>query len=344
MESQNKTTLSVVVPCYNEVDALPLLRERLLAALGVLDVSWEVIFVDDGSSDGTGEQLTAIHRADPRFKVITFSRNFGHQAAIAAGLAYSSGEVVVVMDADLQDPPELLAACLQKVREGYDVVYAVWRKRQGNLFKRIASAVFYRLLKLVAEVEIPLDSGDFCVMTRRVVAVLTQMPERNLFVRGLRAWSGFRQIGLPCEREARAAGESKYLFKKLLRLGMDGIFGFSTMPLRLATYLGFLTVGLTMLSALLMLFWRVFGFEFVGHTARELPGWIAVVGVTLFFGGIQLLILGVIGEYLGRIYSEVKRRPRWIVCQTLGIPNRKQSPEGGVQVCDRHRASPINAD
>jgi dolichol-phosphate mannosyltransferase len=336
MESQKNVALSVVVPCYNEAHALPLLCERLLSTLNGLGLTWEVIFVDDGSSDGTGEQLAAIHRSNPRFKVLAFSRNFGHQAAISAGLAHAAGNAVAIMDADLQDPPEILAACLEKVREGYDVVYAVRRRRKENVFKRGAYAVFYRLLKRTAEINIPLDSGDFCVMTRRVVAVLTRMPERNVFVRGLRAWAGFRQIGLPYERAARAAGETKYPFKKLLRLAMDGVFAFSTLPLRLATYLGFLAVGFSVLAGLFILSWRIFGFRFMGQTAHELPGWTAVVGAALFFGGIQLLILGVMGEYLGRIYTEVKQRPRWVVSQTLGIQTHQHSPEGGIQTCDRN--------
>jgi len=336
MESQNRVDLSIVVPCYNEAHALPLLRDRLLSSLNSLGLNWEVVFVDDGSSDGTGEQLAAMHRANPGFKVLAFSRNFGHQAAISAGLAHAAGDVVAIMDADLQDPPEILAACLEKVRAGYDVVFAVRRKRKENVFKRCAYAVFYRLLKLTAEIDIPLDSGDFCVMTRRVVTVLTRMPERNVFVRGLRAWAGFRQIGLPYEREARAAGETKYPFRKLLRLAMDGVFAFSTLPLRLATYLGFFAVGLAVLAGLFILSWRIFGFKFMGQTAHELPGWTAVVGAALFFGGIQLLILGVMGEYLGRIYSEVKQRPRWVVRQTLGMQTQPNSPEGGLQTCDHN--------
>jgi dolichol-phosphate mannosyltransferase len=223
------------------------------------------------------------------------------------------------MDADLQDPPEILLSCLEKLREGFDVVYAVRRKRKENVLKRGAYAFFYRILKLVAEVEIPLDSGDFCVMSRRVVDVLRRLPERNVFMRGLRAWSGFRQTGFEYEREARAAGETKYPFSKLLKLAMDGVFAFSTVPLRLATYLGFVSVALSLFAGLFILGWRLGGFRFMGHTAQELPGWAAVLGVALFYGGVQLVVLGVMGEYLGRIYTEVKQRPRWVVREAFGV-------------------------
>ena len=214
MAPRDRIALSVVIPCFNEADVLPLLRKRLVAALEPTGAQWEVVFVDDGSFDGTFEHLAAMHREDGRFKVLSFSRNFGHQTAISAGLAHATGEAVAVMDADLQDPPEILPAALAKLKEGYDVVYAVRRQRKEGLLKRGAYALFYRLLKAVAEIDIPLDSGDFCLMNRRVVDVLKQMPERNVFVRGLRAWSGFRQFGLDYERQARAAGETKETAKR----------------------------------------------------------------------------------------------------------------------------------
>jgi glycosyltransferase involved in cell wall biosynthesis len=319
-------TLSIVIPCYNEAEVLPLLRARLSEALDCLELAWEAVLVDDGSRDATFPLIMAIHQQDPRFKSIAFSRNFGHQAAISAGLAHASGDFVAVMDADLQDPPEILAECLQKLREGFDVVYAVRRKRKEGLFKRSAYALFYRLLKLVADIEIPLDSGDFCVMSRRFVTALCALPERNVFMRGLRAWSGFRQIGLEYERSARAAGQTKYPFTKLLKLAMDGVFAFSTMPLRLATYLGFVAVALSVCLGSFILVWRLIGFQFMGHSAHELPGWTAMVGVALFFGGLQLVILGIMGEYLGRIYTEVKQRPRWVVREAIGLGIRHDSP------------------
>jgi len=287
-----------------------------------LGVAWEVILIDDGSADNTYELLAAMHRADPRFKVVSLSRNFGHQSAIGAGLAFASGNAMGILDADLQDPPEVLVRAFHKLREGYDVVYAVRRKRKENLVKRAAYALFYRVLAFVAEVDIPLDSGGFCVMTRRVATVLRQMPERNVFLRGLRAWAGFRQIGLDYERAALAAGETKYQFRKLLRLAADGVFAFSLLPLRLATYLGLCALGCSVSAGVFVLIWRLCGFRFMGYTAHDLPGWTAISSGLLFMGGVQFLMLGSLGEYIGRIYTEVKQRPRWIVRETLGIePN-----------------------
>jgi polyisoprenyl-phosphate glycosyltransferase len=312
--------LSLVIPCWNESEVLPMLRDRLLQCLKGLGVSWEVVFVDDGSRDTTFSQLAALHAEDSRFKVISLSRNFGHQAAILAGLHHATGQAVGVMDADLQDPPEIFGPCLAKLKEGYDVVYAVRKKRKEHALKRAAYALFYRFLRFVAEVDIPLDSGDFCLMRQRVVATLRRMPERNVFVRGLRAWTGFRQIGLEYERDSRAAGETKYPFKRLLRLATDGVFAFSTLPLRMATYAGFAAVALSVVAGLFVLAWRIIGFRFMGHTATELPGWAAVAGGMLFIAGVQFLILGCMGEYLGRIYAEVKQRPRWIIRETLGLP------------------------
>lgn len=311
--------LSLVIPCYNEGKVLPVLKERLQASLTEMKLSWEVILVDDGSRDDTFPQLAALHAADARFKVISFSRNFGHQTAVFAGLSHASGDFVAVMDADLQDPPEFLATCLAKLNEGFDVVYAVRRARKENIFKRACYAGFYRLLKAIAEVEIPLDSGDFCVMRQCVVTVIRQMPERDVFVRGLRAWSGFRQTGIEYNRAARAAGETKYPFRKLVRLAMDGVFAFSALPLRLAAYLGFAIVALSLLAAVIVLLWKIFNFQLLGHYPAEVPGWTSVVCLILFMSGIQLLILGVMGEFIGRIYNEVKQRPRWIIRETCGL-------------------------
>lgn len=317
--NSDQPKLSLVIPCYNEGKVLPLLCARLVQSLATLGISWEAILVDDGSQDDTFEQLTAMHQGEPRFKAISFSRNFGHQTAVFAGLCHTSGEIVAVMDADLQDPPEFLAMGLAKLKEGYDVVYAVRRQRKEIWFKRVCYAVFYRMLKLISEVEIPLDSGDFCLMRQRVVSVLRQMPERNVFVRGLRAWSGFRQIGIEYNRDARAAGETKYPMRKLLRLAMDGVFAFSPLPLRLATYLGFVSLVLSLAAAVFLLAWKVLGFQVLGHRPEEVPGWTSMICLLLFMGGTQFLILGIMGEFIGRIYNEVKQRPRWIVRETLGI-------------------------
>jgi dolichol-phosphate mannosyltransferase len=312
--------LSLVIPCFNESRVLPLLRQRLLESLPAMNLTWEVIFVDDGSRDDTFAQLAALHAADPRFKVLAFSRNFGHQTAVFAGLSRATGEFVAVLDADLQDPPEFVATCVAKLKDGYDVVYAVRAERKENIFKRAAYSVFYRLLKLIAEVEIPLDSGDFCVMRQCVVAVLRQMPERDVFVRGLRAWSGFRQVGIAYERAARAAGETKYPLRKLLKLAADGVFAFSSLPLRLAIYLGFASLAVSLAGAALVIVWKFLNFQILGHYPSEVPGWTSLVCLILFLGGMQFLILGILGEFIRRIYAEVQQRPRWIVRTELGFP------------------------
>jgi dolichol-phosphate mannosyltransferase len=326
-QSAESRLLSLIVPCFNEATVLPFLRERLLRSLEGLPISWEVILIDDGSGDNTYDELVKTHLIDVRFKVLGLSRNFGHQAAISAGLQHASGSVVAIIDADLQDPPELLARCLALLDKGYDVVYAVRRKRKENLLKRAAYALFYRFLRLASEIEVPLDAGDFCMINRQVVDVLLSMPERNIFLRGMRAWAGFRQTGLEYERDTRAAGETKYSFGKLFRLATDGIFSFSTMPLRCATYIGLCTMALCTTIGLFIVLWRLCAFQFMGHTAQQLPGWTAIALGLLSFGGLQLLLLGMIGEYVGRIYNEVKRRPRYIIRRSLGLAGRTTSIE-----------------
>ena len=311
--------LSLVIPCFNESQVLPLLRRRLLESLAQTGLTWEVILIDDGSRDDTFAQLAALHTTDLRFKVIAFSRNFGHQTAVFAGLSRARGEFVAVMDADLQDPPEFVIQCLAKLKEGYDVVYAVRRQRKENIFKRAAYAGFYRLLKVIADVEIPLDSGDFCVMRQCVVAVLRTMPERDVFVRGLRAWTGFRQVGMTYERAARAAGETKYPFHKLVKLALDGVFAFSALPLRLAIYLGFASLAISLAGAALVIAWKIMNFQILGHYPSEVPGWTSLVVLILFLGGMQFLMLGILGEFIHRVYTEVQQRPRWIVRAELGF-------------------------
>ena len=320
--------LSVVIPCYNEAAVLPLLEQRLRATLDDLDMEWEVVFVDDGSSDGSYQQLVALNAADPRFKVVRFSRNFGHQAAIAAGLGRVHGEVVAVLDADLQDPPELIGRCLQYWRQGDQVVYCLRQSRKEGLTKRLLYWGFYRLLRAFSEVTMPLDAGDFCLMDRRVVDVIVRMPERHVFVRGLRAWAGFRQRALPYERAARAAGTTKYRLSRLFALATDGLFSFTLIPLRVATWLGLaLTLGSCAWGAF-VLSWRLLGFRVFGLTAAELPGWAAGVLLVILFGSVQLLLLGILGEYVGRIYEETKGRPRWVIEATHGYPDEVSSRRG----------------
>jgi glycosyltransferase involved in cell wall biosynthesis len=266
--NSDQPKLSLVIPCYNEGKVLPLLCARLVQSLATLGISWEAILVDDGSQDDTFEQLTAMHQGEPRFKAISFSRNFGHQTAVFAGLCHTSGEIVAVMDADLQDPPEFLAMGLAKLKEGYDVVYAVRRQRKEIWFKRVCYAVFYRMLKLISEVEIPLDSGDFCLMRQRVVSVLRQMPERNVFVRGLRAWSGFRQIGIEYNRDARAAGETKYPYAKVVAAGDGWSVCLLAAPIKAGNLLGVCESGFVAGRRCLFACLESFGFP----GARAPPG------------------------------------------------------------------------
>jgi dolichol-phosphate mannosyltransferase len=320
---------SLVIPCFNEERVLPLLGPRLVESLNKAGLTWEVILVDDGSRDGTYSQLAAMHAADPRFKVLSFSRNFGHQAAVFAGLSRAKGDFVAVLDADLQDPPELVATCIEKLKEGFDVVYAIRQQRKENFLKRASYAAYYRLLKLVAEVEIPLDSGDFCVMRQCVVEVLRDMPEQDVFVRGLRAWSGFRQVGIAYARSARAAGETKYPLHKLVKLALDGVFAFSSFPLRLASYMGFLSVGGALFAGVFLVVWRFVNRPFFGHYPSEAPGWTSLACLILLLGGMQFLILGILGEFIRRIYAEVRQRPRWIIHKSLGFPARDpENPSG----------------
>lgn len=306
--------ISLVIPIYNEEETLPLLRDRLVGAAPSWKEDWEVILVDDGSSDRSLALMEEIAAFDEHFRVIKLSRNFGHQAAITAGIRHAEGDAVIILDGDLQDPPEELHRFLAKWREGYDVVYAVRRQRKEGPLKRLAYATFYRVLSWMADIQIPLDSGDFCLMDRKVVdAMVHELPENVRFVRGLRAYVGFRQIGVEYERHARAAGEAKYTFRGLMKLAVSGLVGFSFLPLRLATYLGFLVAIPSFLLGIFFVAHRVFGFAVFGRYATETPG-LASLAVGMFFlSGVMLIIMGILGEYIGLIYLEVKRRPSFIV-------------------------------
>lgn len=306
--------ISIVIPIFNEEENIDNLYSRLTNAAILWHHDYEVIFVDDGSIDNSTLMLKQLVKKDRRIKSIKLSRNFGHQAAISAGLKHAKGDAVVIMDGDLQDPPEELPRFLAKWKEGYHVVYAVRRKRKENLIKRFSYSVFYRLLRMTSEIDIPLDSGDFCVMDRKVVNVLTQeMTEQNRFVRGLRAYAGFRQIGIEYERANRYAGEVKYTFSKLLKLALDGLFDFSTFPLKIATVMGLLIAFPSFLLGVFFIVHRIFNFKVLGYSPSDTPG-LASLAVGMFFlGGVMLIMLGIIGEYLGRIYYEVKRRPFYII-------------------------------
>jgi polyisoprenyl-phosphate glycosyltransferase len=310
--------VTIVIPCYNEEAVLPELFRRVTTAADTWPYAWNVLCIDDGSRDGTLALLRRQHEKDPRWRTLCFSRNFGHQAAVSAGLDHADGDVVVIMDADLQDPPEEVNRFLEKWSEGYEVIYAIRHKRKEGILKRTGYWAFYRLLAAMVPFPMPLDSGDFCVMDRRVVDTITALPEKRRFVRGLRAWSGYRQIGLAYERSERAAGEPKYTFSSLLKLAKDGVFSFSAVPLRLASHLG-LWISLLSLIGIIFTFSRLIFKEFFTRIGLGLvPGYATTVMSILFLGGIQLLSLGIIGEYLERIFEEVKGRPNYIVRERIG--------------------------
>lgn len=298
--------ISVVIPVYNEMDNLPSLYARLTDVLGQIGSRYEIVFVDDGSRDGGLNLLRAYAQEDPRVLVVELARNFGHQVAISAGLDHARGDGVIVMDADLQDPPEVLPQFVATWRDGHDVVYAIRTQRKEHWIKRSAYATFYRLLKRVANIDIPLDAGDFCIMDRRVVDLLVGMPERNRFVRGIRSWVGLDQVGLAYERHARNAGKPKFTLTRLFYLALDGLFSFSYVPLRVITMLGF---GVSLVSLVLAVFYAVKKLT-VGLSP---PGFATLTVAIFFFAGLQLITIGVIGEYVGRIFEEVKRRPLYVV-------------------------------
>jgi len=317
---ESPKSLSVIVPCYNEEDSLPALFARIEKIAQDWPEQHEVICIDDGSRDRTVDLLREQHARNPQWKLIVLSRNFGHQSAVSAGLEAASGEVVAIIDADLQDPPELIEELIERWREGFEVVYAVRKKRKEGIFKRAAYYCFYRLMKSVTEIEnFPLDSGDFSLLDRKVVDTLVAFPEKNRFLRGLRAWSGFRQTGVEYERSARFAGEPKYTFRKLLGLASDGLFSFSGVPLRLASYVGLMVSFFSALGAMFFVVQKIYPGPFQAMGLPIVPGFAATIVTILFLGGVQLLFLGVIGEYLNRIYTEVKGRPEFLVAEKLGL-------------------------
>ena len=314
MAPTERPELTVIVPVYNEEETLPELDRRLMAALTALRETFEVIYVNDGSRDRSFSILTSLAEGDARIRVIDFSRNFGHQAAFYAGLRRAEGRAVVLMDGDLQDPPEVIGDLVAKWREGYEVVYAIRKGRKEGVLKRAAYSMFYRLLRSIAYIEIPMDAGDFALMDERVVRELRGMRERNKFLRGLRSWVGFRQIGLPYDREERHAGRPKYSMRRLFRLAFDGLIAYSYVPLRIALVLGILVSTASFLLA-------VFYFAQRLISPENIPkGFTTLAILVLFLGGVQLLTIGLLGEYLGRIYDEVKRRPEYIERELLNFP------------------------
>lgn len=304
-----KITYSIVAPIYNEIDNLPELHRRVKEVMDSAGEPWELILVDDGSTDGSTEKIREFARADATVRPVIFARNFGHQPAITAGWDYARGDAVVIIDADLQDPPEVILELANKWKEGYEVVYAVRAEREGETwFKKFTAAMFYRLIHWITDVKIPVDTGDFRLMDRKVVNVLKQMKERHRFPRGMSAWVGFRQIGVEYKRAARVAGVTKYPFKKMLKLALNAITSFSYFPLQVATYFGFVSAGVAILAIPIVIYMRIMGSGAFFGQATTL---IAV----LFLGGVQLISLGILGEYIGRLYDEAKARPLYIVSE-----------------------------
>jgi dolichol-phosphate mannosyltransferase len=302
-----KITYSIVAPIYNELDNLPELYRRVKEVMDSMHKPWELILVDDGSSDGSTEVIRELAKKDDHIRPVIFARNFGHQIAITAGWDYARGDAVVIIDADLQDPPELIREMGEKWQEGYEVVFAIRAEREGeSWFKLWTASLFYRIIYRITDVKIPLDTGDFRLMDRKVVDVLKQMRERHRFPRGMSAWVGFKQVGIEYKRAARIAGETKYPFRKMFRLAINAVTSFSYFPLQVATFFGFISAGIAILAIPVVAYMRITGSQAFFGQASTL---IAV----LFLGGVQLISLGILGEYIGRLYDEAKGRPLYIV-------------------------------
>jgi dolichol-phosphate mannosyltransferase len=302
-----KITYSIVAPIYNEIENLPDLYRRVKEVMDSSAESWELILVDDGSTDGSTDKIRQLAQQDKTVRPVIFARNFGHQVAITAGWDYARGDAIVIIDADLQDPPETILELAKKWKEGYEVVYAVRGEREGETwFKKFTAAMFYRLIYSITDVKIPVDTGDFRLMDRKVVNVLKQMKELHRFPRGMSAWVGFKQVGVTYKRAARVAGVTKYPFRKMLKLALNAITGFSYFPLQVATYFGFFSAGVSILAIPVVIYMRMMGSGAFFGQATTL---IAV----LFLGGVQLISLGILGEYVGRLYDEAKGRPLYIV-------------------------------
>ncbi|AXI28994.1 MULTISPECIES: glycosyltransferase family 2 protein [Priestia] len=309
---------SIVVPVYNEEEVIHETYRRLTEVMRSTKEAYELLFVNDGSRDRTAEIIKEYSEQDPAVVLLDFARNFGHQIAITAGMDYARGEAVVVIDADLQDPPELILEMIEKWKQGFDVVYAKRTKRKGETyFKKQTAAMFYRFLRAMTDIDIPLDTGDFRLLDRKVCNQMNSIQEKNRFVRGLVSWVGFKQIAVEYERDERLAGESKYPLKKMLKLSMDGITSFSYKPLKLASYAGVTLSGIGFIYLFVVLYLKLF-------TDSTITGWSSLIVIQLFFSGIILIILGMIGEYIGRIYDETKNRPLYIVREKYQLETRKE--------------------
>ena len=306
---------TVVAPVYNEIGSIQEFYQQTSAVMKTLHESWELVLVDDGSTDGSTNAIHEIAKKDAHVRPVIFARNFGHQIAVTAGLDYARGEAVIIIDADLQDPPAVMLDLIKKWKEGFEVVYAVRRKREGeSWFKLFSASLFYRMIYRITDVEIPLDTGDFRLIDRKVVNVMGQMRERHRFLRGMAAWVGYRQVGVEYDRKERFAGETKYPFGKMLKLALNAITSFSYFPLQMATYFGFLSAGISILAIPIVVFLRL-------SNSAALLGQATTLIAVLFLGGVQLITLGILGEYIGRIYDESKGRPLYIVSEA---PDREE--------------------
>jgi len=302
-----KPTYTIIAPIYNEIENIPTLYQRVSEVMDSTGEPWEFVLVDDGSSDGSTQAILDLQAKDEKIIPVIFARNFGHQIAVTAGLDYSRGQAVTIIDADLQDPPEVILDLIAKWKEGYEVVYAVRSKREGeSWFKLFTAKAFYRFIQRITDVKIPMDTGDFRLLDRKVVRVMNSMREKHRFLRGMSVWVGFKQIGVEYDRAERYAGETKYPLKKMLKLASDAITGFSYLPLRLATYLGLLAAGAGVVALLAVIILRLTG-------SLLLQGQTGILIAVLFLGGVQLLSLGLLGEYIGRLYDEARGRPLYIV-------------------------------
>jgi dolichol-phosphate mannosyltransferase len=320
--------LSVVIPCFNEEEVITYTYQRVVDVLGSQNFVLQIVFVDDGSKDRTGAILGRIVADDSRAKLVTLSRNFGHQSAVSAGLKHSDGDATIVIDADLQDPPEVILRMIDRWQEGFDVVYGIRRQRKESRWKRTLYSAFYRILRKVAEIDAPLDAGDFSLIDKRVLDQINRLPEKNRFFRGLRAWVGFAQVGVEYERAPRAAGVTKYPFFKLLKLAADGIFNFSTLPLTIVLCAGIFMSLLSFATIIAVIILRITDVEVFGAKFSDVQGFASVIITILLIGGVQLICTGVLGEYIGRIYQEVKARPYFIARDDPRTPSASGADEG----------------
>ena len=309
----NKPVYSIVVPLYNEEEVVQESYKRLKQVMEKADGPYEIIFINDGSKDATPQLVAQLVTADPTLRFISFSRNFGHQPAITAGMDYAGGDAIIIIDADLQDPPEVMLEMMQKWRQGYDVVYGKRMRRKGEtFFKKLTSTLYYRVLRSMTNVDIPVDVGDFRLIDRKVCNALKSMPEKNRYMRGMVSWVGFNQTAVEYVRDERFAGETKYPLRKMIKLAVDGITAFSYKPLKFATSIGFVVSSLSFLYLLFILFQKIF-------TNQAVVGWASTVAILLFSQGIVMMILGVMGEYIGRVFEESKNRPIYLVKESMGF-------------------------